>query len=435
MKPNNKIAVIGGGAMGLTCAYRLLKQGYLVSVFEKGERLGGMAASFDFDGLNIEKFYHFICLPDTHLFNLLAELGIKQYLNWKETKMGFFYEGKLYKWGNPFSLFFFPELDFISKIRYGLHIFLATRRKNWKKLDKLNAISWIERSVGLKASNMLWSSLFDLKFYQHKDNLSAAWIWSRLKRMGTSRKNLWTEKLGYIEGGSEKLLNTLSEEIKRKGGQIFLNSPIATIDMNDQQVMGLTINEKKYPFDAVISTIPLPYMKSIAPNLPEKLLKQYNTLENIGVVCGILKLKNQLTENFWLNINDRSMKIPGIIEYSNLNPLKEKVVYFPFYLHRSHENFSKSDDFFYELIIEYSRKINPEFTKDWILGKALHRYEYAQPVCPPEFLEILPPINVGIKGLYIADTSHYYPEDRSISESIRIGEKIASVFQKDVEGR
>ena len=191
----------------------------------------------------------------------------------------------------------------------------------------------------------------------------------------------------------------------------------------------------KYSFYTVISTIPLPYIKTIASQLPGELLKKYSNLENIGVVCAILKLKNQLTENFWLNINDRSMKIPGIIEYSNLNPLKEKVVYFPFYLHRSHENFSKPDNFFYELIIEYSRKINPEFTKDWILGKALHRYEYAQPVCPPEFLEILPPINVGIKGLYIADTSHYYPEDRSISESIRIGEKIASIFQKDVEGR
>jgi len=431
MKKDKEIAVIGAGAMGLTCAYKLQKQGYQVTVFEKGERMGGMAASFDFDGLNIEKFYHFICLPDIHLFNLLTELGIKDYLNWKETKMGFFYEGKLYKWGNPFSLFFFPELDFISKIRYGLHIFWATRRKKWKKLDKLKALSWIERSVGSKASNMLWSSLFDLKFYQHKDNLSAAWIWSRLKRMGTSRKNLWTEKLGYIEGGSDKLLNTLSVEIKKMGGKIFLDTPVAAIDIKNQQVMGLTIKQKKYLFDTVISTIPLPYIQTIAPQLSRELLKQYSTLENIGVVCAVLKLKNQLSENFWLNINDRSMKIPGIIEYSNLNPLREKILYFPFYLHHSHENFSKPDDFFYQNIVGYCQKINPDFEKNWILEKALHRYEYAQPVCPPAFLDILPPIDVGTKGLYIADTSHYYPEDRSISESIRIGKKIAGIFRRE----
>jgi protoporphyrinogen oxidase len=127
------------------------------------------------------------------------------------------------------------------------------------------------------------------------------------------------------------------------------------------------------------------------------------------------------------------MKIPGIIEYTNLNPLKDKVVYFPFYLHRSHENFSKPDDFFYKLISRYCQKINPRFEKSWILGKAIHRYEYAQPVCPPKFLTILPPISVGIKGLYIADTSHYYPEDRSISESIRIGEKIASIVLRKKE--
>jgi hypothetical protein len=40
-------------------------------------------------------------------------------------------------------------------------------------------------------------------------------------------------------------------------------------------------------------------------------------------------------------------------------------------------------------------------------------------------LENLPPANIPVKGLWVADTSHYYPEDRGISESIEFGRKMA----------
>jgi hypothetical protein len=33
----------------------------------------------------------------------------------------------------------------------------------------------------------------------------------------------------------------------------------------------------------------------------------------------------------------------------------------------------------------------------------------------------------GVRGLFMADTSHYYPEDRSIAESMRIGARLAAL--------
>ena len=56
-----KVAVIGSGIMGLTVGYELLKKGYRVSIFEKDDSVGGMSASFDFNGLSIERYYHFVC--------------------------------------------------------------------------------------------------------------------------------------------------------------------------------------------------------------------------------------------------------------------------------------------------------------------------------------------------------------------------------------
>lgn len=39
---NERVAIIGGGPAGLSCAYYLAQEGYKITVFEKNERLGGM---------------------------------------------------------------------------------------------------------------------------------------------------------------------------------------------------------------------------------------------------------------------------------------------------------------------------------------------------------------------------------------------------------
>ncbi len=135
-----KAIIIGAGVMGLTVALELLKKGYKVTIYEADDRLGGMSAHFNFKGIDIERYYHFICKPDTPYFEMLTELGLDSALKWKETKMGYFYERKLYKWGNPLALLTFPKLDLISKLRYALHAFSSTKRYRWRPLDRINAV-------------------------------------------------------------------------------------------------------------------------------------------------------------------------------------------------------------------------------------------------------------------------------------------------------
>ena len=71
-----RIVVIGAGPMGLAAAHRAVTLGHDVDLIEANHKVGGMAAHFDFSGLSIERFYHFVCLSDTPTFELMAELGI-----------------------------------------------------------------------------------------------------------------------------------------------------------------------------------------------------------------------------------------------------------------------------------------------------------------------------------------------------------------------
>ena len=146
----------------------------------------------------------------------------------------------------------------------------------------------------------------------------------------------------------------------------------------------------------------------------------------LGVVCIILKLSEKLTGNFWLNITDPRMDIPGMIEISNLNTeLPDHILYIPFYLHRDNPKYNEPDEKFIEKAKQYIQWINPQMTADKVLDIRVFRYEYAQPLVTPGFLEKLPAIKSDKrKGFYFADTAYCYPEDRSIQESIRIAKEI-----------
>lgn len=425
MTTKEKIAVLGAGPMGLAVAYQLAADGYQPVLFEADDRVGGMTACFDFNGISIERYYHFHCISDHAFLTMLDELGISDKMHWKETKMGYWYQDQLQAWGNPIALLKFRGLSFFAKVRYGLHAFLATKRKDWKPLDNVEATGWIRRWVGEEAYEVLWRKLFDYKFYNYATGLSAAWIWSRIRRIGRSRYSLFREKLGYLDGGSTTLLNAMKSAIEVNGGEIRLSAAVTKVVIEAGEVRGVEINGQFEPFKKVISTIPLPYVTKIMPDLPADLTAAFNSLKNIAVVCVIVKLRKAITENFWLNTNDPEMDIPGLVEYSNLRPLDQHIVYVPFYMPGEHEKFSESDSVFLEKVKRYLKKINPDLSDDDFIDLRASRYRYAQPICDPGYLDKLPPAKLPILGLWVADTSYYYPEDRGISESIDFGRKMA----------
>jgi len=429
------IGIVGAGAMGLAAAYHALKAGHSVTVYEGDKVAGGMAAHFDFNGVSIERFYHFVCKPDRPLFELMDELGIGDKMVWRQTSMAYFIDGKTYAWGDPISLLTFPKLGLIDKFRYGITAFWQTKRSNFDSLEKVSGKDWFLNTMGRKTYDLLWKRLLELKFFEYADNVSAAWLATRVKRIGNSRKSLLQEELGYIEGGSQTLVDALVDRITALGGIIRLGDPVAEIVAEDGRVKGVSTRDQGMTaHDYVISTAPTPYIPDMVPALPEAWKDKYRAINNIGVVCVLLKITKPVTKNFWLNINDERIDIPGIVEFSNLRHLDQTIVYVPYYMPQTHPKFDQPAEFFEAETRSYVKLLNPEISDADIIDIKVGRLRYAQPICEPGFLAKIPPVQTPIAGLQIADTCYYYPEDRGISESVRFAkDMVATVPRGAVE--
>lgn len=426
-----KTVIIGAGAMGLAAAFHALELGHEVTVVEADAQAGGMAAHFDFDGLSIERFYHFICKPDQPTFRLLKDLGIADKLRWRPTSMGYWVRGRMHKWGDPISLLTMSLLNPIEKLRYGLQMFHTTRRKTFDDLETISARTWIERGSGRSVYDKLWRRLMDLKFYQHADHISAAWIATRVRRIGRSRRSLFQEELGYLEGGSQTLVDALVAAIEARGGKIHLSTPAERIETDDGAVIAVAAGGRLFEADAVICTVPTPLVSRLAPDLPQAAKDAYDSIRNIGVVCVVHKLKRPVTSHFWVNVVDPEAPIPGVIEFSNLRPMEETVVYAPYYMPTDNPKWAASDGAFINESFAWLQRLNPSLTLADLVTSRVGRLRYAQPLCEPGFAARIPPIRTPIAGLQIADTCFYYPEDRGVSESVRLAREMALAIGTD----
>ena len=88
-----KVVVIGAGVMGLAAAYQALVDGSDVDILEASAEPGGMAAHFDFGGISIERFYHFVCKTDQ--LDISIDEGSRYR---KQDALGVHHHGLLQRW-------------------------------------------------------------------------------------------------------------------------------------------------------------------------------------------------------------------------------------------------------------------------------------------------------------------------------------------------
>jgi protoporphyrinogen oxidase len=431
-----RAVVIGGGPAGLKAAHHLVKAGVDVTLLETSPVLGGLASSFDVQGVRIERYYHFVCKGDDHLVDTLAELGLQDRLRWRDSRMAYFVDGGLYPFLTPLELLRFSPLSLADRVRAGAAVKLAQRMKE-EDLAEQKAIPWLKRMFGESAYRVIWEPLMRFKFAEHAPEISAAWIWARMVRLSRSRTSPWREELGYVVGGSKVVLEGLGRDLQARGGRVVLSAAVETIVLEGGRATGVRAGGETIPADAVISTATTSRFRQMAPDLDGPYVEGLKRIPTIGIFCLFLRLARPVTPFFWVNTNDRRVPFAGMIEYTNLNPLPEldgdHILYVPQYLSADDPRYAQSDEEVLRRYTDALALIHPAFDRSWVRFSAVFRDRFAQPICLTDYRTTTPSIQTPIPNLFLTDSCQLHPHDRTISGSFGLGLDAARMALRELE--
>lgn len=432
----SSVAVIGGGIMGVTLAYHLSRQGFNVTVYERGDNLGGLASYMLYDGARLDRFYHTILSSDLSMQRLIEESGVKDRLHFTATKQGFYDNGQIYPFNTPVDFLLFPPLNLFQRFRLGLQVIYAQFESRWEKMDEIPVEDWLVKVSGRGVYNKVWKPLLRAKFDSTSENVPATYIWSRLRRMMGTREGVTsTEMMCYLENGYYTLIEALARRCEAQGVAFHLRAPIEEIVIENGRAVGVRLGGVVEPYDAVISTLASPILANLLPEAPAGFRAMLAKQQYLGVLCPLLILKKRLLPYYVLNITDESIPFTAVVETTNLiDPQHVKgyhLVYLPKYLAPDNEMANWPDEQVKTEWMKHFRRMFPTFDEANIVDFIVQRARYVEPIRPMGTRHEIPPVKTPVERLYMGNTVMIYPELGNGEAVTRFAAKVAEQVIED----
>jgi protoporphyrinogen oxidase len=451
-----KVGIIGGGFAGMTAAFELGKLGHKAILFERMSELGGLAGTFPIEGTRLERGYHHWFTSDTHIIALMKELGLGERVMWIPSKTGLFYGGRIWNWVSPLDIMRFTPMPLLDRVRLGITTYyLQTRRNKVTEYEKIPAATWLKKYAGREAWDKAWGPLFRGKFGAEAENIPLVWLWYKaVLRLG-SRQGMSKEVLGYPRGSFQVLIDALEQAIKDKGGQVFKGATVNRIVVENGAACGLELGEDEstrnalldsgldsgargyIPFDKIYCSAPSFAILRLVTEFPDSYVAKLKAAKYMAAVLVILKMKQPLSNIYWMNIADRSIPFVATIEQTNfLSPEMyngKRVMYVSNYLAPSSPYFQMNRDELFNAYVPHLQKINPSFSPDGVEEYWHFKEAAAQPIVPLNYSSQIPDYRTPIRNLYLGNTTQIYPEDRGTNYSVRLGQTITRLLDEDAK--
>jgi protoporphyrinogen oxidase len=422
------VAIVGGGILGMTAAYRLSQADVDVTLYERAPDLGGLVGSFDFDGTLADRFYHVVLPTDDRVLGLAEELGLRDTFRFRPTRVGFYGDGRVFSMTSPKEFLTFPLLRPFERARLASFVARCQLIKTSEELDDTPLVPWLERLCGKGVVEKMWKPLLDSKFDGAYDDLPATYIWSRTKRMGGTRDRSGQEVLGWMEGGYQKLIDSLGDRIRRLGGDLRVRAQVDQIVGSSGRATGLVVDGAFRTFDHVLSTLAPPQARRLlSPELAE--LAPPDHCRYLGVVCLLLRTSRSVSPYYHLNITDRRVDLTTVVETTHVvdpEAVGGHLLYVSKYVEMDHPDQERPLDELERDYLGRARMIFPDLRDDEIVSKVVQRARLTEPVHLVGGAKRLPDM-FPIEGLAMASTAHVYPE-------IVSGQAVSGVSERVIPG-
>lgn len=404
-----KICIVGGGVTGLVAAHRLGAQ-HEVDLYEKRDHLGGCLSSYHIDGYWLEEFYHHCFSGDDDLFSLLADLNIFDRLEWLNGTTGYYSQKTIYPLNSPLEILKYPELSLGEKARMALLV-MGAKKIDVGDLDSVTARDFILDRLGENIYRSFFEPLLISKFGENRNDVSAAWLISRVAIR--SNRGISGERLGYLKGGFQTLIDALETSIGRNC-VVRLNDTVTSLQ---KDTYGWRVNGRLY--DTVLSTLP-PHVLGVAGTAPP--------VPYQGAACMAMGIDRDVCDGiYWLNMKDPA-PYGAVVSHTNFVPKErygEHIVYLASY-------------FSGDVPPQIDRKMREDFCSRFDIPESAVHWQrlavepLAGPVYTTGYRKLIP--EYARDGLFFAGmfSPPNYPE-RSMNGAVIAGNEVAAVIDRAEE--
>lgn len=439
--------MVGAGITGLVAARELARTGWSVEIFERWPDVAGQASAFDVgSGVLVERYYHHLFRSDLEMTKLHDEL-LPGELEWHRSSVGMFARGRVWPFLSPRDLVAYAPVPALDRLRLGMAVLSLARRRDWERMDDIAALEWLRHASGPRALDAVWTPLLLGKFGPDAERVPLAWLWSKLvlrrQKLGGSGAN--REELGYPRRSFQAISAALARDITGHGGVIRLDREVLRVRRQTDGILiecappgayrkpsGVAETDpgRSSRADIVLLTTPTSVSARLVEWSSEFRSRLLGWRYRTAVVL-LLELRSPFTTTYWLNNADRTLPFLGLIEHTNLVPpdrYPARYLYVSNYVAAGDPLVSMTTD---EILTRYLpglKRIAPGFEQRDILRAWSFREEAAQPIPEVGNRRRILPFGTPIAGVFLANTTQIYPEDRGTNYSVRLGRDVAAAI-------
>lgn len=399
-KEKKETVVLGAGLAGLSCAYELVKAGHKVTVYEKYDFIGGLAATIKKNGFSFDTGPHRWFAKNDYVNNWMLKLMEGEIIKVQRLTRIYF-DGKY---------FYYPIK--IMNALLGIGPLRAVMAVIDYALFRLRARFLKPRIVSLEDGfiNQFGRTLYNTFFKRYSEKLwgrsntqiSSDWIGQRTRGFNiltvvkdalfkTKKIVSFVDEFHYPRKGVGRIAEKLAEEIEKMGGKVILNAPVVSFKTNGRdKITGIEVKiggkNKKILADEYVSTIPLTHLlEFLTPKAPLDILKAGKTLKyRAEAQVTLFVNKEKLSPDVWIYVHPKEISFMRFMEMDtwspNLQPKGKTAIVFEVACNEGDETWNKSDK---ELIQMVKKDYINEFktiTEKDVLGGYVHRVPHEYPV-------------------------------------------------------
>jgi protoporphyrinogen oxidase len=447
-----RVAILGGGLAGLSCAYELARAGATVTVLEREEQPGGMAASFveqsDDGPWSYDFGPHRFHTTDPELIEHVKTILDGNHLQ-AERLSRIVLDGRFYDYplnaGNVLRNL--PPLTLLRSFTdYAWVRF--TEAVGLSHLSDENFEGWVTKRFGKTLYDLFFGRYTGKSWKMAPKEISGDWASQRISQLdlvdavkktlvktGDTPRGLVRSFIYPAHGGIGEIALGYVREIEAMGSRVITSAPITRVHRDGETIVGVQYGGRepsRVEADHFISTIPVTALaRSVRPAAPDDVLSAIGRLKYVSIVFIYLKLdKSRVSPDSWVYLPEEDLTIHRISEPKNFSaaaaPPGKTLICAEITCRVGDEHWRASEA---ELIaIATADLVKLGFIRsDEVLGAVVKRIPHAYPVYDLQYKQNLTPVLEFVHSLKNIKTGGRQGLFRynNMDQSIEMGRKMA----------